>query len=84
MLAGSSVASGPFHASLDERARCHDLAAALLILLEAGGVLLRPDGSGIERFDLDPQRLREPIPCVAGSEASARRLRELVGASSPA
>ncbi len=69
-----AVASGAWQAGLDERARCHDLAAAILILREAGGVLLRLDGSPIERFDLDPDRLREAIPSVAGSAASSRWL----------
>jgi myo-inositol-1(or 4)-monophosphatase len=74
-----AVASGGFHASLDERARCHDLAAASLIVREAGGVVLRLDGSPLERFDLAPERMADPLPCVAGSPASARWLLGLLG-----
>ncbi len=76
-----AVAAGGFHACFDERARCHDLAAAILVLREAGGTLLGLDGSAIERFDLDPDRLGESIPCVAGSGISARWLLDLVSAS---
>ncbi|MCI0585252.1 MAG: inositol monophosphatase [Planctomycetes bacterium] len=78
-----AVASDAFDAGLDETARCHDLAAAALILREAGGVLLRFDGSPIEGFDLSPPRLRDAYPGVAGSPVRARWLLDLVSAPAP-
>jgi myo-inositol-1(or 4)-monophosphatase len=59
------VAFGGLAFAHDHRASLWDIAGAASVLLEAGGVLTRPDGSSV--FPFDPARIDEPIGLVAAN-----------------
>jgi myo-inositol-1(or 4)-monophosphatase len=65
------VALGGLAFVYDHRASLWDLAGAVPVLLEAGGVLTRPDGAPV--FPIRPARYRgEPIAFLAGDPQSHR------------
>ena len=68
-----AVASGWFTACVEERGRLWDLAAASLLVREAGGVVLGRDGKALERFAVD-RAPYAPIGCIAGAPIAVRRL----------
>lgn len=71
------VAAGRYDAFVDvrERLRATDLAAAQLILREAGGLIVQPDGSPLE-MKLEPTSRAAFVAC--GNESLCRRIFRLM------